>query len=179
MLGAGAIAFDQIDAVRVVRPIDRILVWSRNPKNAKQLAARVGGEPTSSADEAVLLSDIVSTATPATSPLFAAASARPGTHVNAVGAFTPEMVELPAELILNAFVVVDDRDAAAVEAGDLISAGVKPDATIGGILAGRRSAPEGATTIFKSVGIASQDVAAARAALEAAAAQDIGTVLPA
>ena len=77
----------------------------------------------------------------------------------------------------NSYVVVDDRAAAAVEAGDLLQAGVDPDATVGGLLAGRRSAPPGVTTVFKSVGIASQDVAAARAALEHAAAEGIGTVI--
>jgi ornithine cyclodeaminase len=102
---------------------------------------------------------------------------RPGTHVNAVGAFTPQMVELPPGLVREAFVLVDDVAAAAVEAGDLIQAGREPDGTLGDLLAGRVAAPAGDVTVFKSVGIASQDVAAGRAALERAADLGIGTAL--
>lgn len=177
MLGAGAMAFDQIEAVRVVRQIDHILVWSRTRDRAERLAERVGGEATGSPNDAVADADVVSTATPATNPLFAAEAIHTGVHVNAVGAFRPDMIELPLALVRDGYVVVDDREAAAVEAGDLIQAGVTPDATVGGLLAGRRSAPGGATTIFKSVGIASQDVAAARTALDRAAAEGIGTVV--
>ncbi len=178
MLGAGAMAFDQVDAVRTVRPIERILVWSRNPAHAARLAERVGAETVDSPDEAVGIADVISTATPSTVPLFAAGSARPGTHVNAVGAFTPQMVELPAGLLRAAFVVVDDREAASVEAGDLIQAGVTPDAAVADLLTGRSEAPQGATTVFKSVGIASQDIAAARTALDRAAEIGIGTEIP-
>jgi ornithine cyclodeaminase len=171
-------AFDQIAAVRSVRPIERVLVWSRNGRNAERLAERVGGEAVDRPDAAVAVADVVTTATPSTQPLFAADSVRSGTHVNAIGAFRPNMIELPNGLVRSSFVVVDDREAAAVEAGDLIQAGVTPDATVGGLLAGRHSAPEGATTIFKSVGIASQDVAAALTALERAADAGLGTMIP-
>jgi ornithine cyclodeaminase/alanine dehydrogenase-like protein (mu-crystallin family) len=178
MLGAGAMAFDQVDAVRAVRPIERILVWSRNQEHAARLAERVGGEPIDSADAAAAAADVISTATPATKPLIDAASVQPGSHVNAVGAFTSQMVELPATLLQESFVVVDDREAAAVEAGGLIQAGVTPDATMADLLAGRTSAPVDATTVFKSVGIASQDVAAALAALDRAEDMGIGTIVP-
>src|SRR5690606_41884957 len=75
-----------------------------------------------------------------------------------------------------AFVVVDDRRAAESEAGDLIAAERRPDATVADLLAGRVASP-GGRTLFKSVGIASQDVAAARAALEEARRSGIGTQL--
>ncbi len=174
MLGAGAMAPDQIAAVRAVRPIERVLVWSRAPERAAALAAAVGGEAIDDPDAAVAAADVVSTATPARSPLFAPAALRPGTHVNAVGAFTPEMIEIPGQVVRDAFVVVDDREAAAEEAGDLLQAGKEPDATVGDLLAARASPPTGATTFFKSVGIASQDVAAGLAALVGAAALGIG-----
>jgi ornithine cyclodeaminase len=176
MLGAGAMAADQVAAVRAVRPIDRVLVWSRTTANAEELAERIGGQAVADAHEAVAAADVITTATPARSPLFSAGSVRPGVHVNAVGAYTPEMVELPAELLQRSFVVVDEREAAAVEAGDLLQAGVEPDADMTELLAGLR-APLGATTVFKSVGISSQDVAAAVAALTAAEAEGLGTVL--
>ncbi len=173
MLGAGAMAFDQVAAVREVRPIERVIVWSRSPSRARALAERVGGEVELDANAAVEQADVVSCATPAREPLFSASAVRPGTHVNAVGAFTSEMVELPGSLLSEAFVVVDDLDAAAAEAGDLIRARRTPDATITDVLEGRVR-PTGRTTVFKSVGIASQDVAAAVTALRNAARLGIG-----
>ena len=166
MIGAGSMAFDQIAAVRAVRPIERVLVWSRDVANANTLAQRVDGAVAiADANEAVAAADVVSTATPATAPLFSSDAVRPHAHVNAIGAFTPEMCELPPELVRRAYVTVDDVAAATAEAGDLLQAGVAPDATIGDVLAGRSAPPTKSTTVFKSVGIASQDVAAGLAAL--------------
>jgi ornithine cyclodeaminase len=165
MLGAGAMAPDQIEAVRVVRQVTDVMVWSRDAGHAADLAGRVGGVAVVDADEAVGQADIVSCATPARSPLFSGTAVRPGAHVNAVGAFTPEMVELPPDLVRRAFVVVDDVEAAAAEAGDLIQAGKAPDTTLRELLAGRGPTPGGGVTVFKSVGIAAQDVAAGVRAL--------------
>jgi ornithine cyclodeaminase len=176
MLGAGAMAHDQIEAIRAVRQIDRLLVWSRTLENAKALAIRVGGEAVTDASEAVAQADVVSCATPATSPLFDEAAVRPGTHINAVGAFSPEMVEVPPEVVTRAYVVVDDIEAAAVEAGDLIQAGRGPDATLGDLLTGTLPGPAN-ITLFKSVGVAAQDVAAAKRALENSAELGLGIVL--
>jgi ornithine cyclodeaminase len=177
MLGSGAMAFDQIEAVRAVRPIERVLVWSRSIENARTLAERVGGEAVGDADEAVAQTDVVSCATPATTPLFDADSVRPGTHVNAVGAFTPEMAELAPELLQRAYVVVDDLDAAAAEAGDLIRAGRRPNTTLRDLLEGHAPAVDEDVTVFKSVGIAAQDVAAAARALANAERDGIGLVV--
>ncbi len=176
MLGAGAMAFDQVEAVRAVRPVSRVLVWSRTEASAERLAAMVDGEAVSNADEAVAAADVVSCATPSEEPLFRPESVRPGTHINAVGAFRPHMIEVPVEVTMASYVVVDDVEAAANEAGDLLVAGREPDATVGDVLAGR-SSPTGDVTFFKSVGIASQDVAAAAAALEEASRRAIGTHL--
>ena len=99
MLGAGAMAFDQIEAVRAVRPIERVLIWSRSGENARSLAGLVGGEAVAYADNAVAEADIISCATPASLALFDPSLVRPSTHVNAVGAFTPRMAELPPELL--------------------------------------------------------------------------------
>ena len=173
MLGAGAMAFDQVEAVREVRPIERVIVWSRSRESAAALAGEVGGEVELDANRAVEQADIISCATPARQPLFSASSVGHGTHVNAVGAFTAEMVELPGGLLSEAFVVVDDLDAAAAEAGDLIRVGRVPDATITEVLEGVVF-PLESTTVFKSVGIASQDVAAAVMALRNAARLGIG-----
>lgn len=174
MLGAGAMAFDQVEAVRAVRDVEEVLVWSRTFDNAAALAERVGGEAVSDPDEAVSSADIVSCATPATTPLFSEESVRPGTHINAVGAFTPEMAELSPELLERAYVVVDDVEAAAAEAGDLIQADRSPNTTLRDLLAGTHPQIGEDVTVFKSVGVAAQDVAAATRALVNAERDDIG-----
>ena len=165
MLGAGAMAFDQVEAVRAVRPIERILIWSRSAERARGLAGLVGGEVAAYADNAVAEADIISCATPATSPLFDASLVRPSTHVNAVGAFTPLMAELPPALLERAYVVVDDFEAAASEAGDLIQADRQPNTTLRELLAGANPEIGEDVTVFKSVGVAAQDVAAGHRAL--------------
>jgi alanine dehydrogenase len=176
MLGAGAMAYDQVMAVREVRPILDVIVWSRDRSNAARLADRVDGTVADDASAAVADADVVSTATPATAPLFDAEALRPGTHINAVGAFTPEMCEIPADAVRSARVFVDDVDAALAEAGDLLQAGVTPAMTIADLIHGRRRGRTGPAelTLFKSVGIASQDVAAGMTALEAAEQQGLG-----
>jgi alanine dehydrogenase len=176
LLGAGAMADDQVKAMREVRPIDDVLVWSRTRARAEALAARVGGTAVDDPDRAVEAADIVTTVTPARAPLFRPESIRPGTHLNAVGAHTPEMAEVPADVLARATVFVDDREAAAAEAGDLLQAGREPDGTIADLLAGRVGGREAHDdiTMFKSVGIASQDVAAAAAALLTAEEEGLG-----
>jgi ornithine cyclodeaminase len=174
MLGSGAMAYDQIEAVRAVRPIDRVLVWSRSIEKAEALADRVGGQAIEDPDSAVSQADVISCATPATSPLFREASVRPGAHVNAVGAFTPDMAELSPGLLARAYVVVDDLAAAASEAGDLIQAGRDPNTTLRDLLDGKAPEVGEDVTVFKSVGIAAQDVAAAGKALATAARLGIG-----
>lgn len=177
ILGSGAMAFDQVEAVRTVRPIERVLVWSRTLAHAESLAERAGGEAVADADEAVSRADVVSCATPATEPLFRETSVRPGTHINAIGAFKPEMIEVPIELVDRSYVVVEDVDAAAAEAGDLIQAGRTPNATLRDLLAG--AAPEIGedVTFFKSVGVAAMDVAAAGRALANAERDGMGIEL--
>jgi ornithine cyclodeaminase len=99
-------------------------------------------------------------------------------HVNAVGAFTPEMAELPPELLKRAYVVVDDVEAAAAEAGDLIQAERDPDTTLRELLADTAPDINEGVTVFKSVGVAAQDVAAAHLALTNAERLGLGTFLP-
>ncbi|MGI9665818.1 MAG: ornithine cyclodeaminase family protein [Acidimicrobiia bacterium] len=166
MLGAGAMAPDQIQAVQAVRPIDRISVWSRSIARAEALAETVGGRAVHDPAEAIRAADVISSATPSTKPLFSAADLPDQIHINAVGAYTPEMIELPPELVRKAFVVVDDYEAAAAEAGDLLRADREPDLDMAGLLEAGQAA-HGRWTVFKSVGIASQDIAAATQALAA------------
>lgn len=172
MIGAGAMAKDQILAVREVRDIDRIVVWSRELSKAQAVASEFEGQAVPSIAEAVQSADIVTTATPSETPLFAESDLSQQVHINAIGAFTPDMVEVPPAFVTGAFVVVDDADAAAVEAGDLIQAGRTPDLDIAALLTAT-SIPQHDRTLYKSVGVATMDVAAAAAALRNA--EQMGT----
>ncbi len=176
MIGAGAMARDQIAAIREVRDIEHIVVWSRNSAKAAALAEEVGGVHTSTPDEAVEGADIVTTATPSTTPLFDAAALQPRVHINAIGAFTPSMVEIPPEFVKHAFVIAEDQSAAALEAGDLIQAEKQADTTMTELLACPLPR-QYERTLFKSVGLATMDVAAAVKALENAENMDLGTVV--
>lgn len=178
MLGAGAMALDQVEAVKAVRDLDRIMVWSRDGGRAQVLAHRVSGMVVDQPDDAVGDAAIVACATPSTSPLFSPSSVAPGTHINAVGSFRPEMVEVPAETVRRAYVVVDAYEASAEEAGDLIQAGREANASMRELLAGTHPAIGEDVTFFKSVGVAAQDVAAGHRALLNAKRDGTGIALP-
>jgi ornithine cyclodeaminase len=176
MLGAGAMAPDQIAAIRAVRPIDQVLIWSRSFTTAATLADKVGATPIRAANDAVAAADVITTATPAHAPLFDHAALPHSVHINAVGAFAPEMVEIPPQTVTDSYVVVDDYDAASQEAGDLIQAGRLPDMDLTDLL--ELGVPDhSGLTLFKSVGIASQDIAAARVALKNAERIGLGVEL--
>jgi ornithine cyclodeaminase len=173
MIGAGAMARDQILAIREVRGITRIVVWSRDESKAEALADEVDGEAGQTPGEAVAGVDIVTTATPSTEPLFSAEDLQPRVHINAIGAYTPDMAEIPPAYVRQSFVVVDDIGAASAEAGDLIQAGRVPDLDVRALLE-MASPPTHDRTLFKSVGIATQDIAAAAMALRNAERMGIG-----
>jgi ornithine cyclodeaminase len=176
MIGAGTMARDQILAVREVRDLDRVVIWSRDSSRSQLLAAEVGGEVSATSADAVRGVDIVTTATPSRAPLFSGTDVAEQVHINAIGSFTPEMVEIPASFVVSAFVVVDDMEGAATEAGDLIQAARAPDLDIRALLAlsQTRAHPR---TLYKSVGVATMDVAAAVVALRIAERMDLGTVV--
>jgi hypothetical protein len=123
-----------------------------------------------SAEDAVRGADVVVTVTSAIEPILRGAWLKPGSHVNAVGAPRPTWRELDDTAMANVL-VVDSRAAVLKEAGDVILSQAKISAEIGEIFAGRASVPAEATTIFKSVGIAVEDIAAARLAYQAAVAR--------
>jgi len=173
VIGAGAQAAWQIRAVLAARPIRHVTVTARTLAHASAFAARMadetGVEVVAAADAraAVADADIVCCATTSATPVFDAADIRPGTHVNGVGAFRLDMVELPVDLFSRAaLVAVDSRGAAMAEAGDVVAAiGAgsvqEQDLVEIGAIGADWQRPAGAITIFKSVGLALQDVAAA------------------
>ena len=171
ILGSGTQARSHLEAMRAVRTLRRVRVWSRNPESARRFAQDEGVEAAPSAREAVQGADLVCTVTAATSPILQGDWISPGAHVNAVGACTPKARELDAAAVARARLFVDRRESALAEAGDFLLAreeGAVTDAHILGELGevlegrvpGRQSGEE--ITLFKSLGIAVEDLAAGR-----------------
>ena len=168
LLGSGALARTHALALRAVRPISEIRIWSRDPANVSRCASDVEGVPKDSAEEAVRGADIVCTVTSASEPVLKGAWLKPGAFVAAIGAPRPTWRELDDAAMRNV-IVADSREAAAQESGDVILSGAKIHAEIGEILAGTRPPPaSGATVIFKALGQAVEDAVAARLVYDAA-----------
>jgi len=189
VFGAGAQGRTQLEAVCAVRSIREAWVYDVVSEQAADYASEMSQRlslPVRVADapvEAVRQADVICTATTSSAPVFEDAYVRPGTHINAVGAYTPEMQEIPVETVQRAKVVIDHRAASLAEAGDLLiplEQGLITEdhiyAELGQIAAGRKPGRASAEeiTLFKSVGVAVQDVAAAGAVLEAARRQNLG-----
>lgn len=195
VIGAGAQGATQIAAVCAVRPIERVVavdVDERALAGLRETLARDWPdvddrvETTTDARAAVRAADVICTATTSRTPVFDDADVRPGTHINAVGAYTPEMQELPSATVARATVIVDAIEAALAEAGDLLvpiedgtidRAHVRRE--LGMVVMG--SAPgrsrDDEVTLFKSVGNAVQDVVVARFAVDRARDAGAGTML--
>lgn len=177
LFGAGAQAAAHLEAMVAERPVERVTVVSRTRARAEALAERartLGLEAEVGAPEAVAAADLVCTCTTSAQPVFEGGLIRPGAHVNAVGAYRPDMREVDDELVRRARVVVETREAALAEAGDLLiplRAGVVGEdhvvADLTEVVRGKavRTAPDD-VTLFKSVGVAFEDLAVARAAYE-------------
>lgn len=187
IFGAGAQAITQLEAVCAVRPIRQGFVFSREgaPAFAARMTAQLGIPVTVSTDAraAVEAADVICTATNSMTPLFDGAWLRPGTHINAIGAYQRTMRELDTTTMLRSRVFVDGRLAALAEAGEImIPTGeglYSPDQVAGeigdlllGRLAGRTAADE--ITVFKTVGMAVQDAVTAPLTLRLARALGLG-----
>jgi alanine dehydrogenase len=190
--GAGVQAGFQLRALRAVLPLERALVVSRSPARAAAFAGRIAAtlgieaRPAASAREALGEADVVVTATTSPTPVVAGRDLRPGTHVDAVGAFQPTTRELDGEVLRRARVYVDTYAGAWHEAGDLLLAiqegALRREDVAGelgelvtGARAGRASREE--ITVFKSVGCAVEDAATARLAYDRARATGRGLVV--
>lgn len=165
ILGSGVQAGSHLHALRRVRDFTEVRVWSRTAEHASRFAQAQGVIAVDSAETAVRGADVIVTATAATQPILHGAWLKPGSYVNAVGSSRPDWRELDDEAMANT-VIVDSREAAEKEAGDVILAGAAIYAEIGEIFNGSKAAVPNATTIFKSVGLAVEDIAAAKLALE-------------
>jgi ornithine cyclodeaminase len=195
VFGAGVQARAQLQAMCCVRPIKTAWIYDPLPGRAETLIAEQAGRDGVCADlrlaadsaEALAEADIVCTATTAVNPVFEDADLRKGTHINAIGSYQPHVSEIPPQTVARALVVVDSRQAAFDEAGDiiqpisdgLIDAG-HIHAELGELILGEKHARKSARqiTLFKSVGLAVQEAAAAHAAMMTAEQADLGTVVP-
>jgi ornithine cyclodeaminase/alanine dehydrogenase-like protein (mu-crystallin family) len=159
ILGSGVQAGSHLAALRHVREFKEVRLWS--PRNAPAFAKRHGVTAVASAEDAVRGADVVVVATSATTPILQGRWLAPGTHVNAIGATRPNWRELDDDLVTTARVFVDSREAALRESGDVIavrSEVTEIGAVVTGTAPGRRNDQE--ITLFKSVGVAVEDVAA-------------------
>ena len=164
LLGSGVQAAVHLDAMKHVRDFAEVRVWSRTPEHARRFAA-THGAVAMDAESAVRGADVVVTATPAQAPILRGAWLEPGTLVTSIGAPMPTWRELDDEAMGNV-VLVESREAARRESGDVILSGARIHAEVGEIFAGTKSVLPSTTTVFKSVGVAVEDVFAAKLAFD-------------
>ena len=191
ILGAGVQARAHLEAMAAARPFERARVWSRTPDHAAAFAADARApfpvEAVESAEEAVRGADVVVTATSSPEPIVRRDWLAPGAHVNAVGSSIPTARELDADTVAASALFSDARESLVNEGGDYLfavrEAGIGPDhirAELGEVLVGssdgRRADDE--LTVFKSLGLAAEDLAAAEHVVERARAAGVGATVP-
>ena len=176
LIGSGWQARGQVEAMRAVRPIKEIRVWSRKTENAQRFAQEFGCVAAESAEAAVRNAPIVITATSSKDPVIEAAWIRPGTMINAMGSNVANRREIPEDVMRAARVVVDDMEQAKIEAGDIILA--DSWANVVELKDVDRGHDPARVTIFESLGIAVEDAAAAGYVYEQAVAKKIGRPFP-
>jgi ornithine cyclodeaminase/alanine dehydrogenase-like protein (mu-crystallin family) len=164
ILGSGAQARSHVRALAGIRSFREIRVWSRSRENAERFAGEVGAL-VMTAEEAVRGADVVLTLTSSPEPVLKGEWLRPHAVVCAIGAATPDRRELD-EVTMRGAVVVESREAASREAGDIVLAGVEVTAEIGELLNGVELERGERPVVFKSVGIAVEDIAAAKLVFE-------------
>ena len=159
ILGSGVQARSHVEALRLDRKFDEIRVWSHTPEHAERFAKEIGAKAMP-AEDAVRGADVIVTVTNSKTPVLKGAWLKPGCHVNAVGACRPDWRELDDETMANV-VFVDSREAAMKESGDIILSGAEIYAELGKALAAKIPSRANETTVFKSLGMALEDIAAA------------------
>lgn len=164
ILGSGVQARAHFQALSLVRRFSEIRTWSRNSAHAQTQANEIGGVAMT-AEEAVRDADVVVTVTHASEPILLGQWLKPGALVCAVGAVGSTNRELD-DAVMQGCVIVDSREAAKLEAGDILLAGATVYAELGEILTGETPVPSASTTVFKSLGLAVEDLAAAKIVLE-------------
>lgn len=159
ILGSGVQARSHFEALGLVRNFNEARVWSQTKAHAEEFAKEIGAKATS-AEDAVRGADVIVTVTSSTTPVLNGAWLKPGCHVNAVGACRHDWRELDDDAMRDV-IFVDSREAAMKESGDVILSGAKIYAELGEAFAGKVPSRANETTIFKSLGMAVEDIAAA------------------
>jgi ornithine cyclodeaminase/alanine dehydrogenase-like protein (mu-crystallin family) len=172
ILGTGVQARAHVHAMRLVRAFDDIRVWGRTPDHVRQFAAETGARPMS-AQDAVRGADVVVTVTGAAEPVLRGSWLSDGALVTAVGAVGLTRRELDDDTMRGA-VIVDSRAAALQESGDVMIARATIHAELGEVLARSKAVPQARTIVFKSLGLAVEDLAAAQLVYEAATGHPVG-----
>jgi thiomorpholine-carboxylate dehydrogenase len=160
ILGSGVQARSHVEALSFVRQFEETRVWSPTLEHAERFAQEIGATATS-VEEAVRDADVIVTVTSSKAPVLKGDWLKPGCHVNAVGACRPDWRELDDEAMKRSIVFVDSREGALKESGDVILSAAKIHAELGEALAGKVPSHANETTIFKSLGMAVEDIAAA------------------
>jgi len=175
ILGYGEQAWRHVEAIRCVRPVDRITIWGRSPDKAKAFAGRIGGEATGTAEAAVRDADIICTVTAAAEPILMSTWVADGAHINAVGSSRAGPAEIDNALVARARFFADHRAGVLAQGAEFIrarEAGLIGEGhllgEIGEVMAGRIEGrtSDGDVTIYKSLGSIVQDLAAARHIVE-------------
>lgn len=177
LLGSGVQAGSHLEALRLVRNFTDIRVWSPNEAHRERFAAEHGIRAAATAEQAVRGADVITLVTSSKTPVLDSAWVGDGAHVISVGACVPWQQEMDPALVCRARLIVDSRAAAVKESGDVIAAGADHIAgelgeVARGAVAGRQSESE--VTVFKSLGLAVEDLAAADLALRRARAAGAG-----
>src|SRR6516225_6919210 len=160
ILGSGVQARSHVEALRLVRQFEEIRVWSPTFEHASRFAQEIGATAMS-AEEAVRDADVIVTVTSSKTPVLRGEWLKSGCHVNAIGACRPDWRELDDEAMQKNVVFVDSREGAMKESGDVILSRAKIYSELGEALAGKVPLRGNETTIFKSLGMAVEDIAAA------------------
>lgn len=181
VIGTGFQAFYQVRAIQAVRSIQEVFAYDVNPERLKEFCKKISPflktHPASHPSELVRQSDILVTSTTSKTPVFSGRDLKPGTHINAIGAFRPDMRETDDETILRSKIIVDTFEGCLREAGDLLipmAEGKLKKETIygdlGDLVTGKKKGREsrGEVTLFKSVGFAMEDVVVAHYAYQKA-----------
>ena len=190
ILGSGVQARSHLEAIAIVRSLRRIRIWSRDTARAKRLANSISGsariEVMPNVQEAVHGASIICTTTAAAEPVLRGEWIADGAHINAVGASTPKSRELDTAAIVRSSLFVDRRESALNEPGDILipiaEGAITPShikAELGEVVTGKHPGrtSEKEVTVFKSLGLAVEDIAAAQFVYARALERSIGTVV--
>ncbi|KAI5756840.1 CRYM protein [Gulo gulo luscus] len=164
ILGAGVQAYSHYEVFTEQFSFKEVRIWNRTKENAEKFADTVQGEVEvcSSVQEAVTGADVIITVTMATEPILFGEWVKPGAHINAIGASRPDWRELDDELMKQAVLYVDSHEAALKESGDVLLSGAEIFAELGEVVKGVKPALCDKTTVFKSLGMAVEDMVAAK-----------------